>query len=337
MNKLFFIALLISVSALAKIPSAKKLKDRLANESSAVSKLAAQIKDLEKKLAKTNDGYLESVETIEKLEKKVKILKSSLSENAQDISVEYKKSQKALNLYLLESVDDDNEESLLHRGIYLELLGKKLSALKIAEKRSNKLLESINLYDQQLTKTRADEESIYQVIVELENRKKSMSQTYVSRLETKNRVESNLDKITAKSKASIKVFGKVAVKDIMIPMHAPLDDYIELVQNRDAVIFKYKDTAQLKAPAPGKIVYTGELANYGKLIMIDHGNDVKSVLLGDIKIKVVRGNSVEQGQLLGYTVSDPGVVKSLHYEIRKKSKAVNALSWISNTKNVTTL
>lgn len=337
MNRFFFLAILISASAIAKIPDAQKLKNRLASESAAVSKIAAQIRDLEKKLAKTNDGYLESVAAIEKLEKKVQLLKSSLSENAQDISTEYKKSQKALNLYLLESVDDDNEESLMHKQIYLELLSKKLNALKVAEDRSNKLLESINLYDQQLTKTRIEEESIYQVIVELENRKKSMSQTYISKLETKNRVESTLDKIVAKTKAKQKVFGKISIKNIMIPMKTPLDDYIELVQNKDAVIFKYKDTVQLKAPASGKIVYTGELANYGKLIMIDHGDDVKSVLLGDIKIKVARGNSVEQGQLLGYTVSDPGVVKSLHYEIRKKSKPVNALSWISNTKNVTTL
>ena len=338
MTKFLFFFILTSSFAVAKVPSSRKLKNKLANESAAVTKIAAQIRDLEKKLGHKNDGYLESVALIEKLEVKIQKLKGTLTQNADDISKEYKRSQKALNLYLLESIDEENDESLLHKKIYLELLSKKLVSLKGAEERSNSLLDSINLYEQQLTKTRAEEESIYEVIVDLENQKKEMSQSYVSTLESKNRYESALDKIKAKVIAKSKISGRSTrslLKDSLIPMITPLDDYIELVQNRDAIILKYKDTLQLKAPAAGKIVYTGELANYGKLIMIDHGNDIKSVLLGDINIKVTRGSSVAQGQLLGYTVSDPGVVKSLHYEIRKKSKPVNALAWISNRKNTT--
>lgn len=340
MRAIFFITIILSSQALGKIPNAKKLKNRLANESAAVSKIAAQIKDLENKLAESNNNYLESLSKIETLDEKVQNLKDSLRSNALEISTEYKKSQKALNLYLLEAIDEDNAEALHHKEIYLELLGKKLKSLKAAESKSHSLLETINLYEQQLTETRATEEEIYQVIVELENKKKVMSQTYVSKLENKNRIESTLDKIkakiTAKKKVGISTIG-TSKNDFLIPMVTPLDDYLELVQNKEAIILKYKDTLQLKAPAPGKVIYTGELANYGKLIMIDHGNDIKSVLLGDLKIKISKGAPVEQGQLLGYTVSDPGVIKSLHYEIRKKSKPVNALSWISNKKNTTTL
>ena len=340
MRLLFMMTLFFSLTALGKSPKASALKNRLADESAAVTKIAAQIKDLEKRLVQSNDTYLESLTKIEELEEKIQNLKSSLSSNANEISSEYKKSQKALNLYLLEAIDEENSEALYHKKIYLELLAKKLKSLKVAETKSNALLETINSYEQQLTDTKASEQEIYDVIVELENKKKVMSQSYVSKLENKNRVESALDKIKAKSKAKRKIVSKNIQKTFgknLIPMITPIDEYIELVQNKDAIILKYKDTVQLKAPAPGKVIYTGELANYGKLIMIDHGNDIKSVLLGDLKIKVVKGASVNRGELIGYTVSDPGVIKSLHYEIRKKSKPVNALSWISNKKTTTTL
>lgn len=336
MNKFFFLFILsIPLLAQAKVPKTTYLKNKLANESEAVSRIAAQIRDLEKKLNSKNDGYLESVALIESIELKISKLKEALTSNASDISEEYKKSQKALNLYLLETIDEENDDKLLHKKIYLELFSRKLKSLKTAEKRSSKLLEAINLYGQKLTETRVKEEAIYNIIVELENKKKEMSKSYVSKLETKNRYESALDKIKAKIIAKSKVLGKKPNSKfgkVLVSMITPIDNYIELVQSKDTLTFKYQDTLQLKAPAAGKIVYTGELANYGKVIIIDHGNEVRSVLLGDLSIKVSKGNSVVQGELLGYTVSDPGVVKSLSYEIRKKDKSVNALSWISNKK-----
>ena len=349
MNKkiISILFIIFSLNNWANVPKISTLKQKLSSESAEVSKLAGSIKSLEKKLSTTNDGYLDSVKTIESLEQKISRMRVSLTRQAKDISNEYNKAQKALNLYLLESVDEDNENSLLHKKIYMEVLQRKLIGLKEAEKKSNTLLEQINLYDQKLTETKSSEESIYNLIVELENKKKEMSQKYVSTLESKNRFESTLDKLKAKQRARAKISQVKVVKKrssrkskksrakITIPMLSPLDDYVAMVKSRDAVMIKFDDTVQIKAPASGKIVYSGELANYGNVIIIDHGSEVRSVLLGDLLVKVKKGEPVRKGQLLGYTVSDPGVIKSLRYEIRKKSKPVNALSWISNPKKLT--
>ena len=79
------------------------------------------------------------------------------------------------------------------------------------------------------------------------------------------------------------------------------------------------EISPIKAPSSGKVVYTGELASYGNIIMIDHGQDVRSVIFGDMKIKANKGDLVEKSQILGYTMADPGIEKSLYYEIRKKN------------------
>lgn len=310
-----------------------QMQRNLSNLSSKVNQVAAQIKSLDKRLSKTNDSYLTSVKEIELIEKSLSDLKLGLKDNALKISTNYHKAKKALNLYLLESSDNENDNAVIHKKIYMEVLKKKLVDLQEAQNESNQLLEAITLYDQKLSETKAGEEEIYNLIVELENAKKELSQDYISSLESKNHVEIELDKVKAVQRAALKSQPKSLEVNAIIPMSSPIDDYIELKKNKEAIVYKYKNAAAVNAPSAGKIVYTGELANYGNLIMIDHGNDVKSVILADMLIKVKKGDSVKKAQVLAYTVSDPGMVKSLHYEIRKKSKPVNAFNWVSETKS----
>jgi murein DD-endopeptidase MepM/ murein hydrolase activator NlpD len=331
----FYLFLLVfSTSSFGARKNVNTMKTELSNLSSKVNKVAAQIKSLDKRLAKTNDSYLVSVKEIELIEKSLQDLKLGLKSNALKISTNYNNAKKALNLYLLESSDSENDNAVIHKKIYMEVLRKKLVDLQSAQKESNQLLEAISLYDQKLTETKAGEEEIYNLIVELENAKKELSQDYISNLESKNHIEIELDKFKAVQRAKAKQVTKKASPStkVLIPMTSPLDDYLELKKNKDAMVFKYKNAAAVNAPSAGKIVYTGELANYGNLIMIDHGSDVKSVILADMLIKVKKGDSVKKAQVIAYTVSDPGMVKSLHYEIRKKSKPINAFNWVSKTK-----
>ena len=45
--------------------------------------------------------------------------------------------------------------------------------------------------------------------------------------------------------------------------------------------------------------------------------------------KVSKNNIVKKGQLLGYTMGDPGTIKSVYYEVRKKNKVQNTLLWLN--------
>lgn len=309
----------------------KKLQNELSVHSSEVSKLAAQIKDLDKKLSDTNSSYISRVKTIEKIEKKISYMQTELEKSAAKISSEYQSSQKALNLYLLEASDEENEDSLLHRELYLEVFEQKIEKLKSAQKISNQLLETINLYDQKLTETKSNEEIVYKLIVDLENKKKEISQKYLDTLENKNQLESKLDQVKAKKIAYQKVYKDKNSGDLVkIPMDMPLESFVRAKQSKKGIILKFSEVSPVKAPSSGKIVYTGELASYGNIIMIDHGDDVRSVIFGDIKIKAEKGDLVQKSDILGYTLADPGVEKSLYYEIRKKNIAQNTIQWISN-------
>ncbi|MBD65662.1 MAG: hypothetical protein CME62_10680 [Halobacteriovoraceae bacterium] len=315
-----------------------KLNQKLDDQRAKVYKFAAEIKHLEKKLGETNNTYLEKVELIEKLEKKIQVFQVDLEKSASSISRDYLNSKKALNLYLLEATDESNQDQIHHKKIYLEILSKNLKEYEQAQSKSNKLLEMINLYEQKLTQTRASEEEVYNLIVEMENRKKEMSQTYINQLESKNELEAQLDKYRAKQKAYKKVYPKKSkskkIDKSILAMQLPIKNFSGVTKSKKGLSFKFKEMTDVLAPSAGKVAYAGELASYGNVIIIDHGRGIKSVLLGDMKIKARKGDVVKEAQVLAYTLTEPGIQKSLYYEIRKKDIVQNTLQWISkNNKN----
>jgi murein DD-endopeptidase MepM/ murein hydrolase activator NlpD len=82
------------------------------------------------------------------------------------------------------------------------------------------------------------------------------------------------------------------------------------------------------ATGQGVIVYSGDLSTYGKLVMIDHGDGLKSVILGRYKVNVKKGDLVRKGDVIGMT--SPGLEKNseIYFEIRKGSKTLKTSSMI---------
>ncbi|MFZ9594704.1 MAG: murein hydrolase activator EnvC family protein [Bdellovibrionia bacterium] len=83
----------------------------------------------------------------------------------------------------------------------------------------------------------------------------------------------------------------------------------------------------VRAIAPGKVAYAGELPHYGQVVIVDHGDHYYSLCshLSQVSKKV--SEPVEVGDLLGLTgdLKDP-----LYFEIRARNVALNPLQWVLN-------
>lgn len=80
----------------------------------------------------------------------------------------------------------------------------------------------------------------------------------------------------------------------------------------------------IRAPADGKVTYTGWKSGYGRTLKIDHGYGYKTVYGHNSRIKVKKGQEVKRGDiiaLVGNTGRSTG--PHLHYEIRVNNKAIN--------------
>ncbi len=328
-----FVLIFASASSMANTRSIKILRDKLSNQSNKVNKLAAQIKDIDSRISHSNDSYVERMKEIDGIEEKIEQVKQDLVSSAQNISEQYVHTKLAFDHYLLEATDSTSEDNFYSKKVYMELLQTKLSDLKEAQKNSNVLLSSLNTIEQILTNKKKDEESIYQLIVELENSKREYGQSYISMVENKNLVQAKLDKVMVKKKAVRKVYRKNSKHNarVLFTMGLPIDNFVKADTKQEGITFQYSTTTPIKAPRSGKVVYSGELASYGNVLIIDHGNDVRSVLLGDIVSKVAKGDMVSHNQIVGYTLADQGNLKSLYYEIRKKDIAQNTIKWVSKT------
>ncbi len=85
----------------------------------------------------------------------------------------------------------------------------------------------------------------------------------------------------------------------------------------------------VRAPAPGVVVFAGQHPEYGITVIIEHGNDTKSLYGHLSRLNVTVDQSVQRGDtvaLTGNTGRSSG--PHLHYEIQVKGQPVNPHSYI---------
>jgi hypothetical protein len=83
------------------------------------------------------------------------------------------------------------------------------------------------------------------------------------------------------------------------------------------------------APAAGTVVHAGTAPDYGIAIILDHGQDIRSLYGHLSKVSVQHGQRIERGTIIGYT-GNTGRSSGphLHYEIHVKGRAVNPRAYI---------
>ena len=85
----------------------------------------------------------------------------------------------------------------------------------------------------------------------------------------------------------------------------------------------------VKAPAPGVVMFAGQHAEYGVTLIIDHGNDTRSLYGHLSRLNVTVDQTIKRGDqvaLTGNTGRSSG--PHLHYEIQVKGQPVNPHSYI---------
>jgi murein DD-endopeptidase MepM/ murein hydrolase activator NlpD len=105
-----------------------------------------------------------------------------------------------------------------------------------------------------------------------------------------------------------------------------VDDALEVHSGIDIGAVRNTPVA---APAPGVVVYAGGHPEYGVSLIIDHGNDIKTLYGHLTRVDVAADQKVERGQIVAHT-GNTGRSSGphLHYEIQVKGQAVNPRSYL---------
>ncbi|MGE4234237.1 MAG: murein hydrolase activator EnvC [Bacteriovoracia bacterium] len=113
-----------------------------------------------------------------------------------------------------------------------------------------------------------------------------------------------------------------------------IDPQTKIVTFRKGITIGAENSSKLYSSkvysvAAGKVVYSGNLKNYGQVVIVEHRGKYYSLYAQLSQTNVQVNQHVSSGYALGALEKDP-----LYFEIREKNVAVNPLEWLQQVKLV---
>ncbi|HGO6653023.1 TPA: peptidoglycan DD-metalloendopeptidase family protein [Neisseria gonorrhoeae] len=93
-------------------------------------------------------------------------------------------------------------------------------------------------------------------------------------------------------------------------------------------VFYSTAPATVESIAPGTVSYADELDGYGKVVVIDHGENYISIYAGLSEISAGKGYTVAAGSKIGTSGSLPDREEGLYLQIRYQGQVLNPSGWI---------
>lgn len=322
------LGMLIKPVYASKAPANKSLelvKEQVHEQKKNINKLKDEINHLEKSLGQGNKRYVSIIENKQEVESRVYKLRSELNKTQDDLNKKKEKTESVLKAAILNKLSEKADPAkLLAEKIFFKSLAKELRVLKEEIQRNMKSKEELNQLVQNYKEFSKTEVELATFLNELENKKKSVVDTYLSEVEK----EKKLEKRFSKLKLQFAMARAQSRKDEGLRFEAPLKEFEKFEHQTKGITFHYQGRKPVTSTASGKVVYSGELSAYGNVVMIDHGDETRSVVLGQFIPKVDKGLKVKEGDVLGYTSYNPRRESNsgkIYFEVRKKNKVQNTI------------
>ena len=283
-----------------------------------VNKGFSEKKSLEKIILSRNLSLEKEKEIYEELKKKqALIIKNIIISNykGNKPKIENEISKNILNLIEKKNKKNKNEIVALKENI---------NANKVALDNINISLKNIEI----TLNSRSNElEGLIgeSIINEIEKRENKIKENKITKQanEIKNLIE-NFEK----KQVITEPFGKFKFKKLsdILPINRPLIKNIKTAKLKTGVLLSIKNNTTLKAPNNSLVVYADIFKGYGKMIILDLGNDYHLILSGVSNILCNTGDWLEKGGIIGDIIVNDK--KEFYMEFRFKGKTINPSKWM---------
>lgn len=322
MRKIFLIFLILISAPSSAAFKASALKLNYNKHKTELSNITKQIFALEKSLSRGNKRYLRTLKKRKKTEQFIFTLENNLKNEKRLVQKREISTSRKLKQVLVQALNKEmTPAQILGHRYVSKLLKKELQEL-------NKIKTNNLLLDKKLIKTKFEyrelrtiESDLLSLMQEMEDTKKQNSVRYVKLNKKSNELKIKLK--LKKHKRSSKKLKKVAKALMKERFSRPLKEVIDIEYGKKGVTFKFNSKQNVLNSRAGKVIHTGSLSTYGNVVMVDHGNNIKSIFLGQFLPIVKKGQSLTRGAVIGNTFDIKKNEGKLYFEVRKKNKPQN--------------
>lgn len=363
MNKLSLLCLILfPLSLSAAIESGDKInvfemKRKLQDQNRLIQTMTKEVAQVEMSLGQQNKKYLKLADERAKIEEMLSVAKKNADLDNQSLKKNYNETKALLMGVLINKLEKtESSADILSRKILVENLQRRLVDLEGMMKSNKVVQEEVDRLYLRLEDSMKTEKELLAIMQELEQRKKELRANLEAENQKKLEVQNQFDESKNKLAMERESLKKAALREKLAPVQVteeikipsqplhqaqqtqpaqqvagadflpPIVQALGIDYQKKGVTFNFQGKNEVHAPKAGRVVYTGSLASYGNVLMIDHGNDTRTVLLGQFDYTVKNGDAIQASQIVGYT--NPRNTNGLgdgkiYFEVRKNNLAQN--------------
>ncbi len=234
--------------------------------------------------------------------------------------------------YQSDSIKNEIEEI---RGLTVEIEEKRLGLEDEKKKLGNSRLEmdaKLKQRQKELAKYRDELNKTRELVDDLSRKSQSIKEL-IAKLEEqkKKEVAKKVGRDGKESKeASKKELANLADFPFRLPASGKVitryGDKLDANSTSKGIRISTRDNAEVTAPLPGEVAFTGKFMGYGKILIIRNHGGYHTLLSGLSKISVSPGEKVVQGMPLGVMGNSKDSDNELYFEVRRNNKSVDPSS-----------
>ncbi len=293
-----------NASSLQKIEEIKNDIFLLESKNRSILKKSQEGKDLLKGIYRAEEKLKGKINQFKNDETKKDFILSKLRRNI---------STSLLKLSLLQNNQEISQQIISRR--IRENIKKNIDEINNAENQRKLIFDKLTSFRNRLESVKnnkqAKEKELSSLIKLIES-----NHEYLEKLSTLKVLEEEEYLTHSKDSIPAKVIDTARISQWSVPMK----NYKDVQRKDDGLEFKFNYPQNINSISNGEVVYSDVLANFGRILIIKHENDIRSLFLGDFHTELSKGLKVLKGEKLGQVLE--GIDQKIYFEMRKNEKNI---------------
>ena len=314
-----------------RLQNVSALEKKIVKQKSVLKEIKNEIYSIETSLVSGTKRYKYILKKKNTTEIKLYHMGLDLKKQGATLKEENLQFYKLLKIALLESFDADKSiEKLMSNKILVKKLSEKIKKNNALKEQNKSALLTLNKLQDDFNNFVSMERELVDVLNNMEHRKKQIVTSYLSESKQKDLFSKDLIKLKVNFKKVTKKRRVVGKKLLKMSFYPPIYQFEKINYAKKGITYSFKDASSLYATQSGTVIYKGMLSTYGNVIMIDHGKEIKTVILGDFMSSLKKGSVVKQGDVIGQTQAFQKKLGNIYFEVRMKNSVQKTIQLIDS-------